>query len=104
MKPLAEFTKTTLVGGLLIILPIYVALLLLLKAVKGLLGLLDPVASRIPTEQFRGIAAILLLVIIRFVVGIIVRTRSGLRARSRSPRPSACSLNGALVQVSLCAL
>ena len=41
MKPLVEFTKTTLVGGLLIILPIYVAVLLLLKAVKGLLGLLD---------------------------------------------------------------
>jgi hypothetical protein len=31
---------------LLIILPIYVAVLLLLKAVKGLLLLLDPVASR----------------------------------------------------------
>ncbi len=82
MKSLAEFTKTTLVGGLLIILPIYVAVLLLLKAVKGLLGLLDPVASRIPTEQFRGVAAILLLVVICFVVGVIVRTGPGLRAKN----------------------
>src|ERR1700722_5091822 len=82
MKPLVEFTKTTLVGGLLIILPIYVAVLLLLKAVKGLLGLLDPVASRIPTEQFRGIAAILLLVVICFVVGVIVRTGPGLRGKN----------------------
>jgi uncharacterized membrane protein len=82
MKPLAEFTKTTLVGGLLIILPIYVALLLLLKAAKGLLGLLEPVSSRIPAEQFRGIAAILLLVVICFVVGIIVRTGPGLRAKN----------------------
>jgi uncharacterized membrane protein len=82
MKQLAEFTKTTLVGGLLIILPIYVAVLLLLKAVKGLLGLLDPVASHIPAQQFRGIAAILLLVVICFVVGIIVRTGPGLRAKN----------------------
>jgi uncharacterized membrane protein len=82
MKPFAEFTKTTLVGGLLIILPIYVAVLLLLKAVKGLLGLLDPVASQIPVEQFRGIAAILLLVVICFVVGMIVRTGPGLRAKN----------------------
>jgi uncharacterized membrane protein len=82
MKSLAQFTKTTLVGGLLIILPIYVAVLLLLKAVKGLLGLLDPVASRIPTEQFRGIAAILLLVVICFVVGVIVRTGPGLRGKN----------------------
>ena len=86
MKPLAEFTKTTLVGGLLIILPIYVAVLLLLKAVRGLLGLLDPVASQIPTERFRGIAAILLLVVICFVVGIIVRTRPGLRAKNAVER------------------
>src|ERR1700761_9217321 len=82
MKSLAEFTKTTLIGGLLIILPIYVAVLLLLKAVKGLLGLLDPVASRIPAEHFRGIAAILLLVVICFVVGVIVRTGPGLRAKN----------------------
>src|ERR1700751_3538207 len=82
MKQRAEFTKTTLIGGLLIILPIYVAVLLLLKAVKGLLGLLDPVASQIPVEQFRGIAAILLLVVICFVVGIIVRTGPGLRAKN----------------------
>ena len=29
MKTLAEFTKTTLIGGLLIILPVYIAVLLL---------------------------------------------------------------------------
>ena len=31
MKTLAEFTRTTLIGGLLIILPIYIAVLLLAK-------------------------------------------------------------------------
>jgi hypothetical protein len=84
MKSLAEFTKTTLVGGLLIILPIYVAVLLLLKAVKGLLGLLDPVASQIPTEQFRGIAAILLLVVFAssWSLSCVPGPASGRRMRS----------------------
>ena len=46
MKTLAEFTRTTLIGGLLIILPVYIAIILLAKTLKGLLGLLQPVAAR----------------------------------------------------------
>jgi uncharacterized membrane protein len=83
MKTLAEFTKTTLIGGLLIILPIYIAVLLLAKATKALLGLLAPVTSQIPADlEFRGILAILLLVVVCFVVGLIVRTGPGLRAKN----------------------
>ena len=83
MKTLAEFTKTTLIGGLLIILPIYIAVLLLAKAAKALLGLLAPVTSQIPAGmEFREIVAILLLVAVCFVVGLIVRTGPGLRAKN----------------------
>ena len=83
MKTLAEFTKTTLIGGVLIILPIYVAILLLLKAVKGLLALLTPVTEQLPAAvQFRQIAAILVLVFICFVIGLLVRTSPGLRAKN----------------------
>jgi hypothetical protein len=59
MKTLAEFTKTTLIGGLLIILPIYIAVLLLLtllltKTVKALLALLEPVTAQVPASvEFR---------------------------------------------------
>ena len=42
MKALAEFSKTTLIGGVLIVLPISVSLLVLAKAAKGLLALLKP--------------------------------------------------------------
>src|SRR5512135_3406871 len=35
MRTLAEFTKTTLIGGVLIILPLYLAALLLAKTVRG---------------------------------------------------------------------
>ncbi len=83
MRALAEFTKTTLIGGLLIILPIYIAVLLLAKAVKGLLDLLAPVAGSLPASvEFRQAAAILLLIAICFVLGIVVRTRTGLRAKN----------------------
>ena len=83
MRALAEFTKTTLIGGLLIILPIYIAVLLLAKAVKGLLDLLAPVAGSLPAGiEFRRAAAIILLIAICFVLGLVVRTRSGLRAKN----------------------
>jgi uncharacterized membrane protein len=83
MRTLAEFTKTTLIGGLLIILPIYVAVLLLLKAVKGLLDLLSPVAGALPASvEFREAAAIILLIVLCFLVGLVIRTRPGLRAKN----------------------
>jgi uncharacterized membrane protein len=83
MRALAEFTKTTLIGGVLIILPIYVAVLLLLKAVTGLLDLLNPVAGSLPAGvEFKKVAAIILLIAICFVVGLVVRTRSGVRAKN----------------------
>src|SRR3954452_684086 len=75
MKVLAEFTKTTLIGGVLVILPIYVAVLLLVKAVSGLLALLTPVTAQLPAGvEFRQAAAILLLVAVCFVVGLVLRT------------------------------
>ena len=83
MRALAEFTKTTLIGGLLIILPIYIAVLLLAKAVKGLLEILSPVAGSLPAGvEFRQAATIILLIAVCFVVGLVVRTRPGLRAKN----------------------
>ena len=80
---LAEFNETTLIGGVLVILPIYVTILLLLKAVNGLLASLSPVTAQLPAGvQFRHVAAILLLVAVCFVVGLAVRTGPGLRAKN----------------------
>jgi len=83
MKTIATFIKTTLIGGVLVILPIYIAILLLAKTVSGLLALLAPVTAQLPASvKFREIVAILLLVVICFVVGLIVRTGPGLRAKN----------------------
>jgi uncharacterized membrane protein len=87
MKTLAEFAKTTLIGGVLVILPIYVAILLLAKTVGGLLALLAPVTARIPASvQFREVLAAVVLIGVCFVVGLIVRTGPGLRAKNACER------------------
>ena len=83
MKLLAEFTKTTLIGSVLVILPIYLAVLLLAKAVRGLLALLTPVTAQLPAGvQYRQAAAMVLLVAVCFVVGLVLRTGPGLRAKN----------------------
>ncbi len=87
MKALAEFTRTTLIGGVLIILPLYVAVLLLAKAVAGLLALLAPVTAQIPAGvQFRQAVAAAMLIAACFLVGLIVRTGPGLRAKNACER------------------
>src|SRR5438128_9051477 len=81
MKALAEFAKTTLIGGLLVILPIYVAFILLAKALGGVLALLSPVTAAIPAGvQFREVIAILIVVTLCLLAGLVVRTKLGLRA------------------------
>jgi uncharacterized membrane protein len=82
MRTLAEFTKTTLIGGILIILPVYVCILLLIKAVTSLLGMLAPITNQLPASiKFREVLAVIVLAVICFVAGLIVRTGPGLRAK-----------------------
>ncbi len=87
MRTLAEFIKTTLIGGVLVILPIYIAVLLLAKMIVALLALLKPLTEHIPAGvEFRQIIAILLLLAFCFVVGLVVRTGPGLRVKNAFER------------------
>ena len=82
MKGLAELTKTTLIGGLLVVLPIYVSILLLAKTLAGIIALLSPVTAAIPAGvQFRQVIAILIVLAVCLAAGIVVRTGPGLRAK-----------------------
>jgi uncharacterized membrane protein len=80
MKTLIEFLKVTLVGGLLVVLPVWLAVLLLLKAINGALKLLQPIAKMVP-QQFvhTDVVALCLLIAICFAVGLLIRTRFGQR-------------------------
>ena len=87
MKGLAELIKTTLIGGLLVVLPIYLSILLLAKTVGGLLALLSPVTAAIPASaQFRQVIAILIVLAVCLAVGLLVRTNVGLRAKNAFER------------------
>ena len=74
MRPALRFVKTTLVGGLVIVLPIWVAALLLIKAIKGALGVLRPIATLLPQNiVHENVVAVALLLIICFSAGLLMR-------------------------------
>jgi len=98
LKNIAEFSKTTLIGGLLIVLPLYLSILLLAKTIKGLLALIAPVTSQLPpTMELRQVVGILLVLLVCFVAGLLVRTGPGSarqeRHRTQPPRayPRLCA-------------
>ena len=84
MKSFGKSVANVLVTGLLVIAPVYLALLLLLKALQSLAGLVKPVAIMFP-ERFpaENVLAILLLLVVCFLVGVAVRTAPGRAARAR---------------------
>jgi uncharacterized membrane protein len=87
MKALAELTKTTLIGGLLVVLPIYLSILLLAKTLSGILALLSPVTAAVPAgAQFRQLLALVIVFIVCLVAGLVVRTGIGLRAKNAFER------------------
>lgn len=82
MKTITKFLKVTLVGGLLVVLPLWVSLLLLLKAIKGALAMLLPIAKLLPQAVVHEkVVALGLLLVICFVVGLIIRTQPGEASR-----------------------
>jgi hypothetical protein len=80
MRAYGKFVLSTLVAGFLVVAPIYLAALLLLKALKSLIGLVQPIAKMLPewlpAEQF---LALLLILILCFLTGVGIRTRIGPR-------------------------
>jgi len=84
MKYAREFITNALVGGALVVLPLYLAVLLLLKGMQAVAGLVRPVANLLPESMHaETILALLLLLIVCFVVGVAVRTPSGRALRGR---------------------
>ena len=84
MKHVSEFLVSSFVGGLVIIAPVYLSILLLLKAMKAVAGLVRPFAGLLPTwfpaEQ---VLSLLFVLTICFLIGVAVRTTAGRAARER---------------------
>jgi uncharacterized membrane protein len=84
MKYAWEFVKNTLVGGLLIVVPIYLAMLLLLKAMQSVMGLVRPFAQLLPPWiPADNILSLLLVLSLCFLIGLAVRAPMGRALRER---------------------
>ena len=84
MKYARELFTSTLVGGMFVVVPVYLAVLLLLKGMKSAGTLVRPFAALlpdwIPAEDFFALVLVLALC---FVVGVAIRTRTGRAIRER---------------------
>ena len=78
MRAYGKFVLSTLLAGFVVLAPIYLAALLLLKALKSLIDLVEPITKVLPgwlpAEQ---ILALLLIAILCFLTGVGIRTRIG---------------------------
>lgn len=78
MKTIWKFISRTLVGGLLVLLPAYLAILLIAKGVKGLIGIAKPLVGHLPIEaDHHAIAALAVVLLASFIVGLAVTTWPG---------------------------
>jgi uncharacterized membrane protein len=80
MKTLIRFLKLTLIGGLLVVVPVWLSVLLLLKVIKGALDLLQPIAALLPQGVVhQRLLAPVLLLLICFFIGLLMRAGPGQR-------------------------
>ena len=87
MKCAREFLTTMLVGGLLVVLPIYLTVLVLLKGMQSAAALVRPftmlLPSWLPAEDVLSLALVL---VVCFLIGVAVRTRIGMAIRHHMDR------------------
>jgi uncharacterized membrane protein len=84
MKYAREFIWSTVVGGLFVVVPVYLAVLLLLKGMKSVAGLVQPIVGLVPDWlPAERLLSLLLVLAMCFVVGAAVRTQSGRAAREQ---------------------
>jgi uncharacterized membrane protein len=87
MKYAREFITSTVVGGLFIVVPVYLAVLLLLKGMKSVGTLVRPVAALVPDWlPVENLLSLVLVLALCFLVGVAVRTPLGRAVRERMER------------------
>jgi len=87
LKEFRKWVVQPLIAGFLFLVPIYLAILLLLKAMKSLGKLVKPVAGLLP-ESFPAetVISLLLVLMLCLLVGIALRTAFGQAMRTRMER------------------
>ena len=72
MKQILEFLKTTVIGGLFVLLPVLLLYMLLSEALQLVVALATPIADLFPKEVFAQIEAPVLIALI-LIVGVSFR-------------------------------
>jgi len=84
MKQALVFATRALLTGLLIVVPVYLALLLLLKGMGSIVGLVRPIAQLMPEWMpAETLLSLLIVLLICFLVGLAVLTGPGHALRDR---------------------
>ena len=84
MKRAGNFVVASVVAGLLVLVPVYLAVLLLLKAAASLVKFVAPLAKLLPDWlPADNILSLLLILLLAFLVGVALRTRTGRLTRER---------------------
>lgn len=83
MRSIVQFVKATVVGGVVVILPIVLGILVVLQAIQLLHRVVDPVAGALGFRQtvLATVATVILLVLACFLFGLAMRTAAGMAAR-----------------------
>ena len=84
MKQIAEFLKTTALGGFLVLLPVLITYLLAAKALTAAIALASPIANLFPKGTFDQVKAQVLIALIlifgaSFLIGLALRSARGKR-------------------------
>ena len=85
MKEKKGFLKTTLIGGLIFLIPFVVIIAVLGKALEIMISVAGPISKILPVESVAGVAfvnivAIAVLILICFIAGLLARSGVGKRA------------------------
>ncbi len=84
MRTFIEFLKTTILGGVFVLLPVLLFYLLLTEALQAIVGLATPIADLFPKGTFDQtkapvLIALVLLVGMSFLFGAVMRSTTGRR-------------------------
>ena len=79
MKQIAEFLKTTVIGGLFVLLPVLLIFMLLAEALQMVVALATPIADLFPKGAFDQaeapvLIALILIVAVSFLLGLTLRS------------------------------
>ena len=87
MRFVRDFVANAVVGGLLVLVPVYIAVLLLGKAMQTGASAVKPLADLLPSWlPAQHLLSLLLVLLVCFAIGLLVRTSTGSAVREQLDR------------------